>query len=390
MTAFLPIVRSATLEGYTGLARELGLDAPALLRQAGLHPRSLLDPETPLAAEAVGRLLEASARASGQPDFGLRLAGRRSFDSLGPISLLLKEQASVGEALETLLRYLRLVNPSLDARVVPRGELVLVEEELRGEGQAPSAQPIELALGILHRILRELLGPRWKPVSVHFRHAAPAAARAGGAGGTASAGASAAAASASRHEAFFGCRVLFRAGFNGIALRPSDLAAQPRGGDPSLANVARSVLEGALASDTGPAVVVRQLVIALLPGGGCTAQSVARHLGVDRRTLHRHLAAQGLNFSGLLQQVRRELVQTHLTQTHLPLAESAALLGFAGQSAFAYWFRSQFGCSVTQWRRDRAQTPARRPSPAPAAGAPPAAAPASAGAPRRTGRRTSG
>lgn len=349
------------------LARELGLDAPALLRQAGLHPRSLLDPETPLAADAVGHLLEASARASGLADFGLRLAARRSFESLGPVSLLLKEQPTVGEALETLLRYLRLVNPSLDARVVPRGDLVLVQEELRSEGPAPAPQSIELALGILHRLLRELLGPRWRPVSVLFRHTAPASTEA--------------------HEAFFGGRVLFRAACNAIALRPADLLAQPRGGDPGLARVVRSVLEGALASQQGPVAAVRQLVIAMLPGGSCTAQSVARHLGVDRRTLHRHLAAQGLNFSGLLQQVRRELVQVHLGQTHPPLAESAALLGFAGQSAFAYWFRTQFGCSVTQWRRDRAQgqASARDPSLAPVA-----VAPASAGALRRTGRRTSG
>lgn len=358
MTAFLPIVRSATLEGFHGLARELGLDASALLRQAGLHPRSLMDPDTPLATDAVGRLLEASARASGLPDFGLRLAARRAFDSLGPISLLLKEQASVGEALETLLRYLRLVNPSLVTRVVPRGDVVLVQEELRGEGAMVSAQSIDLTLGIMRRILTELLGPNWRPVSVHLRHPPPAQTGA--------------------HNAFFGCRVLFRAGFNGIALRPADLAARPLGGDPGLARLARSVLDGALDSEQGPAVVARQLVVALLPGGGCTAQVVARHLGVDRRTLHRYLAAQGQSFSGLMQSVRRDLVQAHLTQGHLPLSESATLLGFASQSAFAYWFRMQFGCSVTRWRRAQAGRPEA------------AAASASAAVPRRSARRTSG
>lgn len=351
MTAFPPIVRSATLEGFPALARELGLDAAALLRQAGLHPRSLLDPETPLAAEAVGRLLEASARASGRPDFALRLAARRRFDSLGPISLLLKEQPSVGQALETLLSYLRLVNPSLVTRVLPRGPWVFIQEDLPYEGAQSLAQPIELALGVMFKILQELLGPRWAPVSVHFRHAPPAEVAA--------------------HEAFFGSRVLFRAGFNGIALRPADLSAHPQGGDPGLARVVRSVLDGALARAQGPDVVVRQLVVALLPGGGCTAQQVARHLGVDRRTLHRHLASQGLNFSALLQAVRRDLVQAHLAHAQLPVAESAALLGFASPSAFAYWFRTQFGCSVTRWRQAQgallragsasAAAPARRP-----------------------------
>jgi AraC-like DNA-binding protein len=330
VTAFLPIVRSATLNGFSELARELGLDAPALLRQAGLHPRSLLDPQTPLAAETVHRLLEASARASGLSDFGLRLAARRSFASLGPVGLLIKGQPSVGEALHTLLRYLRLLNPSLVASLVPRGQVVVLQEELAGAG-VQAAQSIELALGIMHTILRELLGPRWRPVAVHFQHAPPE--------------------SSAGHENFFGCRAHFRDGFNGIALRPADLQAQPVGGDPGLARLARQVLDGALASTQDSADVVRQLVMALLPGGGCTAALVARHLGVDRRTLHRHLAAQGQSFSGLLQGLRCEWVEKHLRQGQLPLADCATLLGFASQSAFAYWFRSRFGCSVSRWRR---------------------------------------
>jgi AraC-like DNA-binding protein len=354
MTAFLPIVRSATLEGFPALARELGLDASALLRKAGLHPRSLLDPETPLAAEAVGRLLEASAAASGRADFGLKLAARRRFESLGPISLLLKEQPSVGEALETLLRYLRLINPSLVTRVVTRDWRVFIQEDLQHKGAESSPQSIELALGIMFNILQELLGPRWKPVSVHFRHPGPT--------------------DLTVHQAFFSSRVLFRAGLNGIALRPADLQTPPQGGDPGLARLVRHVLEGALAREQGPAMVVRQLVVALLPGGGCTAQLVARHLGVDRRTLHRYLAAHGLNFSGLLQTVRRDLVLAHLAQAQLPLSESAALLGFASQSAFAYWFRMQFGCSVTRWRQAQSGSSLS----------------ASAAAPGQTGRRTNG
>jgi len=359
MTAALPIVRSAALEGFAGLARELGLDASKLLREAGIHPSSLLNPETPLAADAVGRVLEASARASGRADFGLLLAVRREFASLGPVSLVLKGQATVGEALAALLRYLQLLNPSLVIRVTITGEQVTVQEDLRRDGAAGSGQAIELALGVMRCILRELLGPHWRPVSVHFRHAAPS--------------------HITRHTAFFGSPVTFRAGFNGLVLRACDLAARPRGGDPALARVARGLLEQALNSGTGPEVIVRQLVIALLPSGRCTAQVVARHLGIDRRTLHRHLAVQGQTFSRVLQAVRQELVLSHLAQPQLPLAEVAALLGFAGASAFAYWFRSHFGCSVSQWRRRGVVSSKALPS----------RLPASAGAPARTGRRTS-
>ena len=33
-----------------------------------------------------------------------------------------------------------------------------------------------------------------------------------------------------------------------------------------------------------------------------------------------------------------------------PLTSVAELLGFSALSAFSRWFRSEFGCSVTQWR----------------------------------------
>ena len=80
---------------------------------------------------------------------------------------------------------------------------------------------------------------------------------------------------------------------------------------------------------------MRQLVMALLPGGGCTAALMARHL-----------AAQGQNFSGLLHDLRCEWLRKHLRQGQLSLADSATMLWFACQSPFAYWFRNRFSGAV--------------------------------------------
>ncbi len=49
---------------------------------------------------------------------------------------------------------------------------------------------------------------------------------------------------------------------------------------------------------------VRQLVFALLPSGRCTSNVVAQRLGVDRKTVHRRLAARGETFSSILNEVR--------------------------------------------------------------------------------------
>ena len=49
---------------------------------------------------------------------------------------------------------------------------------------------------------------------------------------------------------------------------------------------------------------VRQLVVLLLPRGLCRVEVVAQHLGVDRRTVHRKLAAESTSFTAIVDAVR--------------------------------------------------------------------------------------
>ena len=329
------LIRSASLSGYVALVRSLGHDADALLRSAGLSARLLEDPEGPVSIRAVRELLENTARVTGVEDFALRLAAGRTFSNLGPISLVLKEAATTRQALETLCRYLKLLSPALITRVEDAGTNVVIREDLLPMTGVVTRQSIELAVAVMFRILRELIGPRWLPLQVCFTHRAPA--------------------DVSAHRAFFGREPLFNQGFNGLVCTLLDLQLPRTPDNPGAARFARDYLEAALhRHHAGTPAACRELITVLLPGGRCTAQLVARHLGVDRRTLHRHLGAEGHTFSELLDEVRSELVLRHLLQSDLPLGEVAELLGFSGPSSFSHWFRALFGTSVSGWRRHQA------------------------------------
>jgi AraC-like DNA-binding protein len=104
----------------------------------------------------------------------------------------------------------------------------------------------------------------------------------------------------------------------------------------------------------------------MLPSGLCSADKVAERLGVDRRTVHRHLAREGQTFSSVMDSVRAELVTRYIENRDRPLAAVSELLGFSAVSAFSRWFRNQFGCSVTDWRAERAGPPQARVNRAPA------------------------
>lgn len=344
MAAATSVVRSASLHGYPDLARQLGLDANALMRSVGLSPRCLDDLETPISAAAVRDLLEASARTAQVEDFGLQLARGRRLANLGPISIVLREEPTGRQALDTLLRYLRLLNASLLTRIEDGPEVVIIREEVLLDSTAPVRQAIELAIGVMFRILQELLGPDWQPRRVCFSHRAPA--------------------NSSSHRALFGAPLEFNSSFNGIVCAAKDLQARLPTAESGMAPHARRFLDQALGrSGNNTANAARQLVAALLPGGRCTADQVAQHLAMDRRTLHRHLQADGETFSSLMQAVRSEFALRKIMDSDHAMAELAELLGFSGASAFAFWFRRRFGCTVSAWRaREQA-----KPQPAPQA-----------------------
>ncbi|MEG2632543.1 MAG: helix-turn-helix domain-containing protein, partial [Comamonas sp.] len=157
---------------------------------------------------------------------------------------------------------------------------------------------------------------------------------------------------AAAHRAFFRRSVKFNQEFNGLVCRASDLA-QPRAlGDQVAAGFARKYLEAALVERGDSAQqTCRQIMLALLPGGSCTAAELARFLHIDRRTLHRRLAAEGLTFSRLLDEVRMDLAQRHLRESDRPLREVAELLGFTRPSSFSHWFGQRFGRSASQWKQ---------------------------------------
>ena len=339
-------MRSASLSGYEDLVRSLGREPRLFLRSVGLSPAALRDPEALIPRDAGRELLEITARATQCEDFALRLAAQRRLSALGPISLVLKEEPTPAHALQTLCRYLQLVNPSLMLHVERAGELVILREELLPSPGLQMRQSVELAVGTLYRLLSELAGPHWRAREVCLTHRPPQDLRA--------------------HRAFFGRSVKFNQAFNGLVCLARDLEQPRSDSDRLAAGFARQYLDAALRAQAASAQEkIYPLILATLPSGTCSASGVARLCGMDRRTLHRQLQAEGWSFSRLLDQVRLDLVRRHLRDSDWALGDMAALLGFARQSSFSHWCLRHLGCSASQWRSQAlalqaAATPARQ------------------------------
>ena len=133
-----------------------------------------------------------------------------------------------------------------------------------------------------------------------------------------------------------------------IASLAPDLDTPIASADPVVASYIRQQVQSRQQATLTVSDEVRQMVLVLLPRGRNTVDQVARLMGITRRTLHRHLAAEGQVFSELVLSVRRELVSRYLQQPSRSLGEIAQLLGFADLSSFSRWHRQQFGAAASR------------------------------------------
>jgi AraC-like DNA-binding protein len=325
------LVRCAALTHFAEVASDCGLDARALVAEVGLPARCLDDPELKVSTRSITALLDLAAARGHEPAFGLRMAETRRLSNLGALGMLVRDEATLRSALEALVRYVHVHNEAMAVSVEQLSNLVIIRAELVAEGGQSVRQATEIVVAVLFRVLRVFMGAAWQPRLVCFSHPPPP--------------------STAVHRRVLGSAVEFKHEFNGIVCNAADLDAPNPGADPVMARLTRQLVEQGARARTTLADRVRELVVLLLPRGHCRVEVVAQHLGLDRRTVARRLAAEGTTFSALVDSVRSDLVGRYLGEGSRPLADVAALLGFSAPSAFSRWHRQRHGAAARDRRR---------------------------------------
>ena len=335
-------VRAAALTNYFEVARFVGLDPYELLRRTGISPSALADPDSLLAAEAVGDLLALSAREADCPQFGLLLAESRSLASLGPISLLLRHEGTARDVLEALVRYQKVMNEVILLAVGEwDGETII----RTGLSAGYRVQSIELLMGLTRRTISEAVGGRWQPDFAHFTHPAPANLRV--------------------HRRIFQCELVFDSAFNGLVCSSASLDAPNPSAESAMARHAQRYLEMLVPDAIGSITErARRALYLLLPEGQTSLDRLADNLGLHTRALQRALEKEGRTFATLLDEVRRELALRYLSNSAHGITAIAQMTGYASPSSFTRWFTAAFGMAPAQWRAEERGEEARARAPA--------------------------
>ncbi len=95
---------------------------------------------------------------------------------------------------------------------------------------------------------------------------------------------------------------------------------------------------------------VRQ-VLAQAPEAAHSAQTLADHLHVSPRTLHRQLKEEGASLQALKDEARQQRARDLLQRTDRPVKAVAQAAGFASEKSFTRAFREWTGLAPTEYRR---------------------------------------
>jgi AraC-like DNA-binding protein len=310
-----------------------GVPVAPLLKRVGLTPELIADPEQRLSVQSQIRLLDEAASALKDDCLGFTLARDHDPREIGLLYYVMASSQTLGDGLRRVARYSRITNESLVVGY-REGNRLVINLSYSGVPRHSDRHQVEFCMFGVLRICRLLTGENIVPQHFSIAHH-----RSG---------------STSEMARFVGTRVEFGADTDELALKLDARDLPLIHSDPYLNDLLLKYCEAALADRRGDKshlrTSVENAISSVLPHGRVLVEDVARSLGMSERTLARKLSDERLNFTEILQQLRRDLAVRYLDDPKLHVSKIAWLLGFQDVSAFTHAFKRWTGKTPRQMR----------------------------------------
>lgn len=189
------------------------------------------------------------------------------------------------------------------------------------------------AVATAFNVMRNLCGPKWKPVEVMFSHRRPDDIK-------------------PFHD-FFQAPLRFDADQNAIVFSGDWMAHPIVTADKELHRILQKQIDALeLRHKRNFPEEVRSAISSALLTGNANVEQVAALFSMHDRTLNRRLAADGTNFQKLMDECRFDMARRMLENSNMEISDIASALCYSDASAFSRAFRRWSGTSPARWRQN--------------------------------------
>lgn len=330
----VPHVLAPAATGVDRFINRHGGDVDQIFGEAGVDPECIGNPTVGMYLKSFCNLFECASTNTQHDNFGLWFGNQFQPNDLGLWGYAAISSPTLGTALDNLIDLFRFHQQCSMMRLATTNKkLIQLEYQVRDPQILQRRQDAELSLGMFLNVIRECLGSDWQPEEVYFEHPKPENSR--------------------EHENAFNAPVFFSQRVNAIVFSPEILERRMPNCDLKLMSLTRVCLES-LHTETpfsqNLTDRIRNIIRIKLADGYPSLESVAESVYMSPSAIQRNLAWEGLTYTELVEETRKNLAEMYFKQRNLSLSEIAYLLGYSELSAFSRAFRRWTGYSPREFR----------------------------------------
>lgn len=325
-------IRAASLTGFEDLVKYYGANPVHILKEVGILPSQLRDPDELISYEKCLDVLELAATQCNTDTFGLRLSSTQGIKTVGLVGAYMCRQDTVEEALLVAQKYIYMhaQGMMLTFDITDEGYYEVKYQQLI-DVSLTYPQKSQLTLGVIYKVMNELIGFKWHAKKVTFKQ------------------------SPNKEDIqvfhqIFDCDIEFNVEFDSLYFDAYFLKQKPIVHEELTSQIISRQFENQKSSqETDIISLIEHTVRVLLATGECNRENIAVCIGIHPKKMQRMLKDNQTSYQEILDNVRKNEALRVLEAGNANLTNLALNLGYAEFSAFSRRFKHWFGVSPSKW-----------------------------------------
>ncbi len=312
-----------------------GCDYIVLFKQAGMDPAKMHDAHARYSYAKITYLWQLAGKATKDPLFGLVAASFWHPTTLHALGYSWLASTNLKEALERLVRYIRIVNTSAEFQFEELDDsyrLIMDSQKYLPYKTEQATEAMDAGFALLLDMCKTSYGVKFSAMKYEMRRSEPE--------------------NLSKFNQFFKAPLTFSCEQNIVYFHKSTIEKNLVTANSDLTRVNDKVITDYLASlDTNNIdMLVKAKVLDSLASGRVSEDYIAQSINISTRSLQRKLKGSETSFKRLLDETRKELASQYIENQGIAISEITYLLGFSEPSNFSRAFKRWNGLSPSAYR----------------------------------------